>query len=467
MSNHFGCPSKSPGNRLICWSKTQSYCGLIVILFCCGLATRCRSNEFCLLADNRVALQARVDMILNAQSEISLAYYAIDTGNVPLGLLELLRQAASRGIRVRILADGLKSRLPADLEELLQRDGVCIRLFHPPLEARPLWLNRRLHDKLLLVDRRAMVIGSRNLQDQHFGMKEKEEENYVDCDAYLVGAICEHAAAYFDWLWKSADVLPAKETQSIRIELTENRRLKVPFGLTLNPRRERAYRSALKTAVQHLVCTTGIDLEGHHQQRFECVSNVNACLIRDLEISKSDREVQRQIVVMIDSAQTSLLIESPYPIFTADVFQALRRAAERGVHVRLFTSSLETTDQILVYAAHQNHKSRLLRTGICVNEYVGMGKLHTKTMVVDNLSVLLGSYNFDERSDHLNLELCVRIDDPHVAALIAQSISSRLYQSQAIAGEGLFPDVGGAENIRKRAQMRLMQTTIPIIRRSL
>ena len=54
------------------------------------------------------ALQARVDLLQQAKQEIDVAYYIVSDDQVPLLFLSLLRDAARRGVTVRLLVDGTR-----------------------------------------------------------------------------------------------------------------------------------------------------------------------------------------------------------------------------------------------------------------------------------------------------------------------------------------------------------------------
>jgi cardiolipin synthase C len=421
-------------------------------------------NEFRLLDDDRMALEARVRLLENARHEIVLSHYAIDTGDVPIGLIQLLRHAACRGVRVRVLADGLKSRLPSDLEKLLAAEGIEIRLYHPPFKAHPEWLNRRLHHKLLVVDRCHMVIGSRNLQDHHFGLDAK---NFVDCDAYFHGEISRCAAEYFDWLWRSGDVLSALESNSFGIDFKDDRRMGLPVGRSMSPRRVAALNDACASSLTRMLCRSGIELGTGGEVLMPQLCQVQVSLIYDADTAKSQQQVQRQHIAMIDAASSSIYLESPYPIFSEPVRCALERARARGVQVELLTNSLQSSNLALPYAGYQNGKRGLLKSGICLHEYIGKGHHHVKCLVVDDCIAKLGSYNFDERSDYLNLELCVRIDDPRVATLLKQSAWQRLQRSESIQMSGLRAEVGGDVPAQKIARLRTSQLLVPLMRNSL
>jgi putative cardiolipin synthase len=468
-----------------------------------NLPSSTRADDFCLLSGNRSAYDARIELIELAQHEIDIAYYAIDSGDVALTLLSRLREAARRGVKVNILVDGLKSRLPSDFENLLIQDGIELRAYHPPMLGHPKWLNRRIHYKLLIVDQRAMIVGSRNLEDSHFGL---DEENFVDMDALLTGEICRQATQHFDALWTSDEVFPVGETYSFGLNLRDNLEMKVPRAMaksvassfvqkalptitSLPPRtakskvrpsrpllekRFEVYERRLAEAAERIACRDDFadsptaNLVDHCLD--PCVEHICCSfLIHDRGTDKSARHSQSQVIAIIDSAQRVVWIESPYPVLEHPMKDALQRAVKRGVKVTLLTNSLVSTDRTAPYAAYQNDKREFQRMGVRLVEYVGSGTLHSKAILVDEHSVLIGSYNMDARSDRLNLEFGVWIKDARVCEVIQQELQQRARKSVvAERNQYALPQVIRSDASHfKYSQMRFRQLLVPLIRGSL
>lgn len=193
----------------------------VAIVLITSVACMANPSRLHLLDGPREALQARFDLIQQAQHTIDVAYYAIDTDEVPIAIIELLRQASLRGVRVRILVDGFKSRIPSRLEKYLRRFAIQMRVYHLPGQKHPEWLNRRLHSKLMVFDGKIAIIGSRNLENEYyeFGFERK----FADCDALVAGGIAEQTQAYFDWLWSCPDVQPASDRDLLVLDLLKFR----------------------------------------------------------------------------------------------------------------------------------------------------------------------------------------------------------------------------------------------------
>ncbi len=416
------------------------------------------------LADKSEALQVRVDLIQRAEHSIDLCYYAIDTDEVPVALLELLRKASVRGVRVRMLADGLKSRLPSKFEKYLRQFGIKVRVYHPPHRGNPKWLNRRLHSKLIVVDAAMAVIGSRNLENEYY--EYEDGRNFADCDAFVAGDVARGAQAYFDWLWETPDVTPAPDRDSLGLDVLSYR----PYGRTQWKKAWRDaegpldYQQLLSEAVCLVVQRSGVQLHSQRDWMADSLHGLDIRLLHDCSSGKSEDRVQRGIIGMMDDAQYSLFIESPYPAFDRPVRSAISRARHRGVCVTILTNSLDTTDQLNVYAAYQNQKRGLLREGVHLREFCGKDTLHAKTMIVDDSKWMLGSYNFDARSDNLNLELCLVSSDPAGAAQLRSRVNKRLAKSVRLSDTKLFLPSGHNAPLSKRVRLGAKRTYIELFR---
>ena len=425
------------------------------------------ANGIRILQDNHEAFQARVDLIQQASTEICVACYVVDTGEVPIAVLELLRQASQRGVKVRLLVDGLMSRLPTAFERYLCLHGVQTRVYHGTRHGKPMWLNRRLHDKLLIVDSHHLIIGSRNLRNDHFGL---DKDNYIDCDAYLFGEIANESQAYFDRLWSSTDVQAPTDRDSMGLDV-----------LSFRPKKKACwaeawraancpshYQSLLDQSIDRMVCRLGVQLDTGNDWSAGAMHPAETRLLHDCRSDKPSLQMQNGIVSLINSARSSLVIESPYPAFTKRVRDAITRASDRGVRVSILTNSLKTSDQLSVFAAYQNDKRRLLKHGIALFEYCGDdGCLHAKSMLIDNHVAMIGSYNFDSRSDIYNLEVCVVVCGAAVAEALKQSTAERMRKSRRISRDTLFLDTVYGDDKLRRVRLMFTRTCVEIYRKLL
>ncbi len=423
-----------------------------------------QASSLRILDEDHDALQARVNLIQQAQRSIDLAYFAVNTGKVPTALLELLRQAAQRGVSVRLVVDGLRSKLPASYVQYLRFNGIDLRFYHPPSEGKLRWLNYRLHSKLIVADSEQAIVGSRNLDDRHFGFD--NERKFLDCDALVTGEIVPQVQCYFDWLWGLPDV---KRSEQRRF-MTRNA-FRFPDADSTswedawrNAKCPSDYQALLDESVIQVVCRSGVQMESAQDWGAGAVHGLPIRLLHDCRADKSTRCFQRSIIQMLDAAVCSIVMVTPYPAFDQATRAAISRATRRGVRVRIATNSLKVSDQVLVYAAYQNQKRKLLHEGVDLREFQGQGTLHTKLLIVDGTTWMLGSHNFDARSDRLNLELSIVCDCGRSSAHVHSVVQHKLSDSTRCRGDSFLLSVGGQSPLRKRTELILNRAVAELIR---
>ena len=179
-------------------------------------------SGFRLLPLGYYSLDARVELARRATRTLDLQYYHIHPARTGRLLLRNVRDAALRGVRVRLLVDDLYTvGSDALLDGLAAFPNVEVRLFNPfccgrdgigakyvasLLDIRR--LNRRMHNKLFIADSAIAVAGGRNIADEYF--MRSTTDNFVDLDALIVGAVVPQLAAIFDAYWNSPHVYPVQ-----------------------------------------------------------------------------------------------------------------------------------------------------------------------------------------------------------------------------------------------------------------
>jgi len=158
------------------------------------------------LLDGPDAFAARVAMIRAAEVALDVQYYIWQRDATGLMLLDELRKAAARGVRVRLLLDdnGIAG-LDDDLASLDALPEVEVRLFNPFIlrTAKPLGylfdfvrLNRRMHNKSLTADGALSIVGGRNIGDVYFGFGSGVQ--FLDVDVIVTGRAAAEIGTDFD-----------------------------------------------------------------------------------------------------------------------------------------------------------------------------------------------------------------------------------------------------------------------------
>lgn len=412
-----------------------------------------------LLLTDRSAAEARVELVLEAREEVFASVFLFGDDPFTLTSLALLRDAARRGLDVRLLIDAQWNKLPEPVEAHLLAEGVEIRLYHPFRWTRPCWITRRLHDKLAIADGERMIAGGRNVESPYFGFGHQlDRRDYIDADLLVTGAAAAEARAYFVELWESGEVAPSRALTSVGAspaERAEAAALLDRHGSWLEERVRRALADPERLPPEP--------------------AEVGAVRFLHDPVGRKGEApgVGHRLLGLLDAAEESVVIESPYLVPSRALRRGLRRAIDRGVRVRILTNSAATTDNLWPQAGYVGKRDDLVAMGVELWELDGERSgetLHTKAAVIDGTTVIVGSYNLDPRSEHLNTEVAVVLDDPALAAELAAWMDGHLESSLRIDRRGWpegsdepFPGIG----CWKKTKLRLLQLLAPFVKRQL
>ena len=177
-------------------------------------------SGFRLLPEGETAFNARVALARRAEKSLDVQYYEIQKDEVGLQFLRELRDAAQRGVRVRLLVDDLHAAGEDELfASLAAHPNVDVRMFNPlPSRADTVGMrvlfslhefgrvNHRMHNKLFIADNSFAVSGGRNIANEYF--MHSAAANFIDLDVLSSGPVVRELSRVFDSYWNSAHVLP-------------------------------------------------------------------------------------------------------------------------------------------------------------------------------------------------------------------------------------------------------------------
>ena len=128
------------------------------------------------------------------------------------------------------------------------------------------------------------------------------------------------------------------------------------------------------------------------------------------------------IVAAIDSARRSILLQA-YSFTSAPIAKALVKAHRRGVNVRVILDKIANT-------RHYSSATFLEHVGVPVWIDAQHTIAHNKVMVIDDATVITGSFNFTRAAEEHNAENLLIIHDPALAARYTQNWNRHLAHSQ-------------------------------------
>ncbi|MEO7953265.1 MAG: phospholipase D-like domain-containing protein, partial [Polaromonas sp.] len=179
-------------------------------------------SGFALVGNAELAFTSRMTLIKAAQKTLDIQYYAIFADDTTERMFEALREAAGRGVRIRILLDDFNtSGKNAQVLKLAFEDNIELRLFNPLPGGRGSMalriisnlkdiarMQRRMHNKILVADNAVAITGGRNLGETYFG--QSEGTNFVDIDVLAAGRIARDLSASFDQYWNNPLAYPVQ-----------------------------------------------------------------------------------------------------------------------------------------------------------------------------------------------------------------------------------------------------------------
>ena len=333
-------------------------------------------NEFRLLNDGGEFFARMLAAIEEARRYVLLEMYLVRSGAVATRFIDALGRAAGRGARVCVMFDGFGALglTRADRRRLLDA-GVELRFFNPLRLGNRLSNLLRDHRKLLLADGRVAFVGGAGLTDDFAPGARRGP--WRELMVEIQGAVIADWQRAFARTW---------------------RRCGPELALVEPPACEAhadgaAGRLSLSEARQRSVLANGV-------------------------------------LRRIDSATARAWIMSAYFVPSRRFRKALRRAARRGVDVRLLLPGART-DHPWVRQAARRFYGKLLRNGVKIFEYQPR-MLHAKMILCDDW-VSIGSSNLDRWSFRWNLEANQEIADADFANTAAAVFAGDFAVSRALS----------------------------------
>lgn len=296
---------------------------------------------------------------------IYLQFYIFNNDTTGKLVLDALVRARLRHVEIFVVLDGVGSgHLPKLFINKFLDAGIQIRFFSKLRFSIPFRTGRRLHHKLLVVDYNKALIGGINIADKYHGLNGNSP--WLDFGIYIEGPVCI-------------------KLHNIAIKILRKRNFK---------------KNTHKIIQEHSLLTTKVNILENDFFR------------KKLEIRKSyDRAFK--------NVQHSLILFASYFLPSLKQLNNLEMAKARGVNVSLVLP--KHSDIPFYNSAVKYLYNRLLEKGIKIYQYP-LSVLHAKVAVADYRWCTIGSYNLNDLSDILSIELNIEVYD----SIIVEDFQKRL-----------------------------------------
>ena len=327
-------------------------------------------NEIKLIKSGNDFLETLLMHIDSATTLIHLQFYIFHLDETGIIVLDALKRATNRGVKVFVVVDAYGSEhLTKDTVTEWLNFGIHLKRFSTIKNKNKIRIGRRLHHKVLWVDGKVALIGGINIANTYTGLP--KQTPWLDYAVEIKGEgllnikhICE-------------EILP-------------------------------------KRILKHL---PDVQLD------YNSIDGVPTALVQN-DWLRSRYEISSLYRSSIKNAQKEIVIVASYFLPGNRVRRLLRLAVERGVQVKVVL--VGKSDVPFMKAAMQYLYDWMFRQQIQVYEWQP-SVLHAKMMTIDNVFTTIGSYNLNALSDYGSLELNIAVEDELFARKIQNELQTNIF----------------------------------------
>jgi cardiolipin synthase A/B len=336
-------------------------------------------NRFALLTDGRDFFARMLAAIDESTHYVLAEFYLVESGQVVDRFIAALSRAAARGVRVRVLFDAFGARgLREEDRARLRVAGIDLVFFNVPRWRAFSRMFVRDHRKLLVVDGAAGFTGGAGLADM-FSADAQPDNYWLDCIVEIQGPVLRDWHELFAGTWKTSARRELDTPPALSPALPPGERGRVAAGAGLGT-----------------------------------------------------QDLSRSVTQRVRKAKSRVWIATAYFWPSSRLRRALRRAARRGIDVRLLLPG-PFTDAPVARRVARLFYARLLANGVVIYEYQPRF-LHAKLVLCDGWASI-GSSNLDRWGFMWNLEANQEIDSPAFAQK-AEAMFSQAFDYSVILRSG-------------------------------
>lgn len=288
-----------------------------------------------------------------AERFIFLEYFIIGEGEMWNSILEILERKAAQGVEVRLIYDDFGSvlKLPKQYERIIESKGIRCIAFNRLIPFMSIILNNRDHRKIVVIDGKIGYTGGINLADEYI--------NYESLHGY----------------WKDAGIrLEGDAVWNFTIMFLNIWNISRPTDDDYSP-----YRHCFERNIG----------DGGYVQPYGDTPFDNETVGENVYLN------------MLGYAKKYFYAFTPYLIIDNEMNTALKLAAKRGVDVRIVTPGVP--DKKTAYWLTQSMYLNLIEAGVKIYQYTP-GFIHSKCVMYDDDTAVVGTINFDYRSFYHHFE---------------------------------------------------------------
>ncbi len=340
-----------------------------------------RTGELEVLTNGPSFYPVELEAIHRATQSVNLEAYIFQTGEIARQFLQSMTERARAGVKVNVTLDafGSMGTRKSFFSPLIDAGGK-VRWYNGPRWYRLMHMDNRTHRELMIVDGRIGFIGGAGIAD-NWSTGEKGNPRWRDTVVRVEGEAVYNLQATFaeNWLSTSGELLTGDA----------------------------------------------------YFPRIQCDRPLVSMVVNSTPTIGGSTRARILFQLLLASARRSISITTPYFLPDKNLMQQLCRAVERGLRVKVLVPGRKS-DHMVTRSTSRASYGELLKAGAEVYEYQP-SMIHAKILCIDDLWVVVGSTNLDNRSFGINDEVNLAIRDAAVAARFARDMALDLEQSRRIS----------------------------------
>lgn len=349
---------------------------------------------------NGDALLQRIRLIKNAEKEIVLSTFAFHSDNSGKIVIGALREAADRGVKVKVLTDGFESWVAMEFNPyfhaLSSHKNIEVKLYNRANPLKPWTLMGRMHDKYLVADRKTYMLGGRNTYDYFLGdfpgHKNYDRDVFVHCENPTSESSVEELLRYFESVWEL----------NICSDFHEKEKLAEKKSVQEAAQEADKCYKAYFAENEAGICDRDYTKNTFETEKIALISN-------PIHTGAKEPIAWYEMGEVMKRASERVKIHTPYIICNDAMYNTWKEIAEAVPDFAVMTNSVTNNGNAFGASDYEKHKKEILDTGIDIWEYEGGISYHGKSVLVDDDISMVGSFNMDMRSAYLDTELMLVI----------------------------------------------------------
>lgn len=330
-------------------------------------------NKIQLIQSGKPYFDLLIKLISQAKESIHLQTYILNDDVSGKLIVDALKIVVGKNVKVYVLADGYASKgLSKKFIEYLAKERIEFRFFKPFFKNNNFYFGRRLHHKMIVVDKQYAVVGGMNIADRYNDLPAIKA--WLDYAVFMQGPIVKEL---FVLCWK-----------------------------TWNGFKKNIFSTPFEK--NNILFTFKEE-------------DISLCSIRRNDWVRQKNEISNTYREIFKNAEKQITIICSYFLPGTKARKLLRYAVTKGVQVRLILAG--QSDVKIAKSAERWMYDWLLRNTIEIYEYQPT-VLHAKMCVADNSFVTIGSYNINNISAYASIELNIDVNDVAFATKVTQRLDA-------------------------------------------